>query len=679
MINLEFVISRVRRIRLLWTTPLYGLLGCAILLLSEQFVMAEGWPSPVTNLVAVDNSSPKAAWLLSFDSIRLGSRVDRIDRSIPGNSLKGLHVSASALLRVRISEIRSTGISKARLGSYIVVGNQYYISGGVLVALAEAALIVLLLAQWKRRKYVQMALERRFAVELVITQLSSRLMDCPPDRLGIEIETGLRKLLDAENVDQVTWCSVPQDSTLSLHFVQRAGTGSHPVLPSEMPWFIDRLVKGETVAVTHLKSLPDNAASERQYLSRRKIKSIIEVPCTLVNGAKGVLGLACINRERSWAVALINRLVVLGNLIGDAVLRKKSSEAERASEQRFRYLFEQAPVGIALEDLDGRLLLANPALCSMLGYSEKEMLALRCDQFADPEDSTEDWGLFQELKSGLRQKYQIEKRYTRKDGRKVWGRLNVSGFSFQNMNGRLVLATVEDITEHKESEDKLRQAQAVLHDLPARLIQAQEEEKQRIARELHDDIGQRLSLLMVGLEQVNRELPVFPMEGYGEFAELLQGMDEVTTDVHQLSHQLHSSKLQYLGLKAALRELCQQISVQHEITVLQHIDDVDLTHDVQLCLYRVAQEALNNVVRHSDSKSASVRLTEVRGVVHLKITDRGVGFDARGTSEGLGLASMRERLRSVDGTFSVSSSLGHGTQIVAEVRRKSETSFARAV
>jgi signal transduction histidine kinase len=281
--------------------------------------------------------------------------------------------------------------------------------------------------------------------------------------------------------------------------------------------------------------------------------------------------------------------------------------------------------------------------------------------------------LFQELKDGLRLSYQIEKRYALKDGRKLWGHLNVSRLRSQTAGAPLVLAIVEDVTARRETEDKLKQAQAVLHELPSRLIQAQEQEKQRIARELHDDIGQRLSLLMVELEQVNRELPVFPIQNYGEFAEILEGMDEVTTDVHQLSHQLHSSKLQYLGLKAALRELCQQMAAQHEITIVQRVEDVaDLTPDVQLCLYRVAQETLNNVVRHGATKTVNVRLTESRGTVRLKITDMGVGFDVRRTGEGLGLASMRERLRSVNGTFSVRSAPGHGTQIVAEVPLTSE-------
>jgi PAS domain S-box-containing protein len=677
---------RVWRIRLLRTARLLILLACTVFSLSRQFaVVHAAWPSLGAKPIVIDSSSPNHARLLCLDNISSGIAhiIDCLGQTIPRNSTNERAISVQNLeySGVHAFDNKSQLLAGDRVRGYTSVWNRYYkyISGGFLVALAEAALIVLLLAQWRRRKRAQATLERRFAVEQVITELSTKLVDCEPERLEIEIETGLRKLLEAENVDQVTWCAVPKDIAWNAHFVQHAGTGSNPpVFPSEMPWFIDRLSKGETVAVPRVDALPDSAASERRYLSERRVKSVIEVPCALGTGTKGVLGLVCITHERLWPVTLINRLVVLGNLIAHAILHRKSGEAERASEQRFRYLFEQAAIGMALEDFEGRLLLVNPALCSMLGYSEQEMRLLRCDEFADPEDSADDSKLFQELKGGLRQSYEIEKRYSHKDGRKVWGRLNVSRLRSQAAGAPLVLAMVEDITARREAEDKLEQAQTVLHEFPSRLIQAQEEERQRIARELHDDIGQRLSLLMVELEQVNRELPVFPVEGYGDFARLLQGMDEVTTDVHQLSHQLHSSKLQYLGLKAAVRELCQQIAAQHEITVLQHIEDVpNLTSDVQLCLYRVAQEALNNVVRHSASKTAFVRLTESRGIARLKIGDKGIGFDLLRTSEGLGLASMRERLRSVNGSFSVSSSPGHGTQILAEVPCEVDRSVAK--
>jgi signal transduction histidine kinase len=250
---------------------------------------------------------------------------------------------------------------------------------------------------------------------------------------------------------------------------------------------------------------------------------------------------------------------------------------------------------------------------------------------------------------------------------------------FQTAGAPLVLAIVEDITEHKEAEDKLKEAQSALHGLPSRLIQAQEQERQRIARELHDDIGQRLSLLAIELGHVNRELPAFSSAQYRNFASVLEGIDEIITDIHELSHQLHSSKLQYLGLKSALNELCQQITAQHEILVAQRVDDPPyLPSEVRLCLYRVAQEALNNTVRHSRASEVSLRLAAHHGLARLEIRDSGVGFDPAATREGLGLASMRERLHTVGGNFSVSSIPGKGTEIVAEAPYKEDAGQAKA-
>src|SRR6267154_1462157 len=131
-----------------------------------------------------------------------------------------------------------------------------------------------------------------------------------------------------------------------------------------------------------------------------------------------------------------------------------SSQALPAqARQPFHYLFQQASLGIAVEDLEGKLLLANRALCSMLGYSESELLAMSCSQFASPEDSEDDWALFQQLRTGVIDKYSLEKRYVRKDGTQFWGRLNVSLLTGSEGESPLVFAFVEDITERKRSEE----------------------------------------------------------------------------------------------------------------------------------------------------------------------------------------------------------------------------------
>jgi signal transduction histidine kinase len=150
---------------------------------------------------------------------------------------------------------------------------------------------------------------------------------------------------------------------------------------------------------------------------------------------------------------------------------------------------------------------------------------------------------------------------------------------------------------------------------------------------------------------------------------LQRQVDQLATDIHELSHELHSSKLQHCGLGAALRELCAQHSENHQLKVELSVEELNsaLPSDVALCLFRVAQEALANAARHSLTRELIVRASCDSGKVRLQVKDFGVGFDPSVQSEGIGLASMRERLRIVGGTFVVRSSANEGTEIIAEV------------
>ena len=207
--------------------------------------------------------------------------------------------------------------------------------------------------------------------------------------------------------------------------------------------------------------------------------------------------------------------------------------------------------------------------------------------------------------------------------------------------------------------------------LTARLINVTEEERKHLARELHDDIGQRLSLLAVNLDILKND-PETEASIQGKLEDALRELRDLAEDIHNLSHRLHSSKLQHLGLPAALREVCRQIGGQHNVDIdLQTSAPCPLlSDDVSLCFYRVAQEALNNVVKHSHSKRVEVRLDSARDRVRLLVKDFGVGFDPAMKGEGLGLATMRERLRMVGGTLSITSVAGRGTELTAEAQPK---------
>jgi signal transduction histidine kinase len=225
--------------------------------------------------------------------------------------------------------------------------------------------------------------------------------------------------------------------------------------------------------------------------------------------------------------------------------------------------------------------------------------------------------------------------------------------------GRIAGVTI-DVSELKLTQIELAQ-------LAKRLMEAQEEERKRISRELHDDIGQRVALLGIELDLVRQLLHEQPLlQERVERAQSATG--ELGTDLHQLSHALHSSKLQYLGLPAALRELCRRIADRHSLAVqLDCEQKIALGEDEALALFRVTQEALNNVVRHSQATKALVSLSSGATEVRLVVFDDGQGFDPTARSSGIGLIGMRERLRAVGGEFQIISTAEGGTEVHASI------------
>jgi signal transduction histidine kinase len=218
-------------------------------------------------------------------------------------------------------------------------------------------------------------------------------------------------------------------------------------------------------------------------------------------------------------------------------------------------------------------------------------------------------------------------------------------------------------------------ADAALAGVSGKLIEAQEQERRRISRELHDDIGQRLALLAIELAQLQQsssKTAEFP----GRIGRLQTQISGIAADVQSLSHGLHSSRLQYLGLAAALRGFCQEFSEQWKVKVDFKTNDLPtpLSPDISLCFFRVLQEALHNAVKHSGVRYFEVRSWGIPEEIHLTISDSGLGFDVEATkaSRGLGLISMQERLKLLNGRLLIESQLQHGTTIHAGVPLKSD-------
>ena len=324
-------------------------------------------------------------------------------------------------------------------------------------------------------------------------------------------------------------------------------------------------------------------------------------------------------------------------------------------------LIFNSPFGIVIKDEYQRVRFCNPAFERMFQFSQSEIEGMDLDELIAPHDR----GGAARL-TGLSRETGVVHATTqrcRKDGTLLDVELHgVRLFSDSKFVG--AFAFYQDISERKRSEEKLQA-------LRSRLTRAQEEERARIARDLHDDTGQRLALLSIDLEQLKQFSVKSQSALTPQLDSLVRIASEITSDVHNVSRRLHPSQVELLGLVRALANFCKDFASRNsmEIRFVHPELPSNPSPDVALCLFRVAQEAIRNVHKHSGVREAVLELKEVAGLLHLRVSDSGAGFDPASldTAPGIGLLSMEERLRSMGGELAVQSTLGGGTIVEASI------------
>jgi PAS domain S-box-containing protein len=367
-------------------------------------------------------------------------------------------------------------------------------------------------------------------------------------------------------------------------------------------------------------------------------------------------------------------LRVIG-MVTDITERKRAEETLHESERNLAGAQARAHLGSWVETLADRTIVWSDELYRLWGL-EPRSVKPNWDVFLrgiHPDDRAL---VRKELDAvgEKRQPFDCVHRVLRPDGTIRFA--HAQGELITDSKGQPVqfVGTVLDVTEQKLSDQALAS-------VSRRLIKAQEQERIRIGRELHDDIGQRISMLAIGLEQIKKDLP----DSSGVFGsrvdELRVQTSEIADDLQSLSHELHSAKLEYLGIAAAMRAFCQEFGRQRnvEINVKTHDVPNPLPPDISLCFFRVLQEALHNSAKHSGARHFEVHFWGTSEDIHLTVADAGAGFDREEAmqSRGLGLISMEERLKLLDGTLFIDSQPARGTVIRARVPFK-ETESLRA-
>ena len=373
--------------------------------------------------------------------------------------------------------------------------------------------------------------------------------------------------------------------------------------------------------------------------------------------------------ERYWkyiaaAIALIIlQALLIAGLLRQRARNRKAETVLRESEERFRKMADTTPSLVWMCDEKGQVTYLNERRVAFTGRDPDAGYRDTWTKYVHPEDVKT--VVAAQMQGLERQKaFSLEYRLRRRDGVYRWmfdvaaPRVNADG-SFAGFIGSAI-----DITDQKL-------AQEALANISGRLIEAQEKERGRIARELHDDIVQRLTLLSMEIDQANGNFSRSAIGSKELAIDIRQHCSEIARDVQALSHQLHSSKLDYLGLVAGTRAFCDEFGNQRQVDIEFTAENVPKTlpKDVALCLFRVMQEGLQNAVKYSGTTQFEVHLQGTGESVQLEVKDAGAGFEVeeakRGT--GLGLVSMRERVHVLHGWFHVESSPGAGARIVAAV------------
>ena len=351
--------------------------------------------------------------------------------------------------------------------------------------------------------------------------------------------------------------------------------------------------------------------------------------------------------------------------LNDVTQRKQTEEALTKTTQTLQALVHASPVGIDILDTDGNVKLWNPAAERMFGWKEAEILGHALPII--PEDKQEE---FRKAYGAVLQGHpftEVETYRQRKDGSLI--HVSISAGSIRDPNGNILgtMGILIDITERKRAETNLRNSRAQLRALAAHLQSVREEERKKIARELHDESGQLLASVHIGLSEMEREFP--STSSLKKLAEVKDLLTQIEEHLRNLSHELYPNILDDLGLLPALQSLAGKVSGRTGIRIkLEGSPNGRLRSSIETTLYRTVQEALNNVVKHANATTVNVKLLEADGLVHCSIQDDGVGFDVlkvlgQRTREGLGLVAIRERVENLDGTIKIHSAPNQGTQL----------------
>jgi PAS domain S-box-containing protein len=349
--------------------------------------------------------------------------------------------------------------------------------------------------------------------------------------------------------------------------------------------------------------------------------------------------------------------------------REHSDEALAVSEAVLSAVFAAAGVGLAVCDEAGIYVWVNPAFCKLSGFREDELLGVSWRSITREEDRDGIERRRRQVMEGNTASDIVERRYVNKTGKTVWIRSQYCRLPAGPDRATSLLVIAEDVTRQREADYALRQSVGNLRSLASRLQRIREEERTRLAREIHDELGQGLTGIKLDAAALSAAT-IEPSATQRALA-IMDSADRTIRSVRRIATDLRPGILDDLGFVAALEwaveEFQRRVGVSCRVTVPQ--DNVLLASDRATALFRILQEALTNIARHAEATAVSVRLFKVAGEVKLQVRDNGKGFSEQQIAAGqsLGILGMRERVMILGGTLTIRSQVGDGTLLTVKI------------
>jgi PAS domain S-box-containing protein len=349
------------------------------------------------------------------------------------------------------------------------------------------------------------------------------------------------------------------------------------------------------------------------------------------------------------------------SLKAEVLARQRTEEALRESERKYSQVVESSLTGIFINQ-DGRVVFCNQRFADIFGYSREEMIGLEVLQLVHPEDRaiTDEWR--KKRIQGEPVPAEYEARGLTKDGRVIWVTRRNTRIEFRGRPA--VLGNIADTTRRKQMESALMESEKELRLLSFQLLAAQENERKWVAQELHDSIGQTLVAVKFALERKISQSGSGKAPPGISSEDILAMVQNGVEETRRIMTNLRPSMLDDLGILATINWFCrefQKVYPHFQIQRQIEVQEQEVPEELKIVIFRILQEAMNNIAKHSRGNSISLNLGRRNDRITLKIQDNGAGFDLENSRKGLGLSSMKERAQHSGGVFILESSVGKGT------------------